>query len=182
MALNENDERLLQALAADPVARRALVEHGARVMPDHPIVRQEASNASAFDDRVKPLQDKITELEKRLSEKTNLDELDRRRASVRSAPFYFNDEQIKELEERMVKDRNLYGDYTEAARYYQYQDMPTHPSSAPAGITPFGRRTKPEENWRSMIKDPKSRLWKDRKNLMREQWEEGSRELSRRAR
>jgi hypothetical protein len=33
-----------------------------------------------------------------------------------------------------------------------------------------------------MIKDPKSRLWKDRKNLLREQWEAGSQELSKRAR
>jgi hypothetical protein len=182
MALSEQDEKLMSLLASDPAARRELVKHGARLMPDHPVVRQEATTESAFDDKVKPLKEKIEELEKQLHEKTSRDMWEARRESVRKAPFYFTDEQILELEERMRKDGTLYKDYVAAARYYQFEDQPTHPSSAPTGITPFGRRTKGEEDWRKMIKDPKSRLWKDRKNLMREQWEAGSAELNRRTR
>jgi hypothetical protein len=184
MPLNEQDARLLELLASDPAARRELVKHGARLMPDHPVVRQEASTSTAFDDKVKPLQEKIEELEKELKNKDGRDLLHARRSEVTGAPFYFNEAQVKELEERMMKDGdgNLYGSYAAAARYYQYQDQPTHPAGGPTGITPFGRRTKEEENWRSMIKDPKSRLWKDRKNLMREQWEAGSAELSKRTR
>lgn len=183
MALSDQDERLLALLASDPAARRELVKHGSRLMPDHPVVRQEASTESAFDSKVKPLQDKIEELEKELRNKDNRDLLSARRSEVTGPPFYFNEAQVQELEDRMRKDGdgNLYGSYAAAARYYQYQDQPTHPSGGPAAITPFGRRTPAEENWRKMIKDPTSRLWKDRKNLMREQWKAGSEELSRRA-
>ena len=179
MALNEQDEKLLSLLASDPDARRELVRHGARLMPDHPVVKQEAANSSQLDDRVKPLKEEIEELKKKLLEKTNTDMIQDRRSSVKGPPFFFTDEQVRELEERMTKDHNLYGSYAEAARYYQFQDQPTHPHSPPGGMTPFGRKTKEEQNWRDMIKDPKSRLWKDRKNFMREQWEEGSRNLSR---
>ena len=184
MALSEQDEKLMALLASDPAARRELVKHGARLMPDHPVVRQEASHESAFEDKVKPLKEEIEELKKELTKKTNSDLLAARRGEVTGPPFYFTDAQIQELEERMRKDGdgNLYGSYAAAARYYQYQDQPTHPASAPTGITPFGRRTQAEEDWRKMIKDPKSRLWKDRKNLMREQWEAGSADLNKRAR
>jgi hypothetical protein len=181
MPLNDQDARLMELLASDPAARRELVKHGARLMPDHPVVRQEASTTGALEDKLKPLQDKIEDLEKKLQEKLGRDMWEARRDEVRKAPFFFNQEQILELEDRMRKDGTVYGSFADAARYYQYQDQPTHPSGAPTGITPFGRRTKEEENWRSMIKDPKSRLWKDRKNLMREQWKAGSEELSRRA-
>src|SRR5580692_11351666 len=184
MPLNDQDARLMELLASDPAARRELVKHGARLMPDHPVVRQEASHESAFDDKVKPLKEEIEELKKELTQKTNRDLLAARRSEVTGPPFYFNEAQIQELEERMRKDGdgNLYGSYAAAARYYQYQDQPTHPSSAPTGINPFGRRPGAKEDWRKMIKDPKSRLWKDRKNLLREQWEAGSQELSKRAR
>jgi hypothetical protein len=180
MALNEQDERLLSLLASDPDARRELVRHGARLMPDHPVVKQEAATSSSFEERVKPLQAEIEELKKELTAKTGRDMWEARRDEVRRAPFFLNDEQILELEDRMRKDGNQYKSYPEALKYYQYMDQPTHPHSAPGGITPFGRKTKEEQNWRSMIKDPKSRLWKDRKNFMREQWEEGSRDLSNR--
>jgi len=180
MALNEQDEKLLSLLASDPDARRELVRHGARLMPDHPVVKQEAATVSQFEQQVKPLKDEIEDLKKELAAKTGRDMWEARREELRRAPFHFNEEQILEFEDRLRKDGNQYKSYTEAARYYQLQDQPTHPHTPPGGMTPFGRRTKEEENWRSMIKDPKSRLWKDRKNLMREQWEEGSRDLSRR--
>lgn len=179
MALNEQDERLLSLLASDPDARRELIRHGARLMPDHPVVKQDAANNSIFESQVKPLKDEIEELKKELTAKTGRDMWESRREEVRRSPFYLNDEQILELEDRMRKDGNQYKSYPEALRYYQFQDQPTHPTAAPGGMTPFGRKTKEEQNWRSMIKDPKSRLWKDRKNFMREQWEEGSRNLSR---
>jgi hypothetical protein len=179
MALNEQDEKLLSLLASDPAARRELVRHGARLMPDHPVVRQEAASSTDFDDRVKPLKDEIEELKKELTAKTGRDMWESRRDEVRRAPFYLNDEQILELEDRMRKDGNQYKSYPEALKYYQYMDQPTF-NPGPGGMTPFGRKTKEEQNWRSMIKDPKSRLWKDRKNFMREQWEAGSRDLSNR--
>jgi hypothetical protein len=176
----EDDLQLLSLLASDPDARRELVRHGARLMPNHPVVKQEAAIGNQFESTVKPLKDEIEELKKELTAKTGRDMWESRRDEVRRAPFYLNDEQILELEDRMRKDGNQYKSYPEALKYYQYMDQPTHPSSAPGGMTPFGRKTKEEQNWRSMIKDPKSRLWKDRKNFMREQWEEGSRDLSNR--
>lgn len=184
MPLNEQDERLLALLANDPAARRELVKHGARLMPDHPVVRQEASAESRFEDIAKPLKEEIETLKKKLLEKTNTDEIQSRRASVKGPPFFFTDEQVAELEARMVKDQNMYGSYVEAARYYQYQDMPTHPTSVPGGVTPFGRRTTAENNWRNRIKNPKDDIWdkNKRKEIMRKEWEEGSRELNNRAR
>jgi hypothetical protein len=184
MALSEQDERLLSLIASDPEARRELVKHGARLMPDHPVVRQEAGVEKQFETHVKPLQDEIEDLKKKLLAKTNTDEIQSRRASVKGPPFFFNDEQIAELEARMVKDQNMYGSYVEAARYYQYQDMPTHPTSVPTGVTPFGRRTKAEDDWRQRVKDPKNDIWdkNKRKTLMREQWRQGSEELNRRSR
>jgi hypothetical protein len=184
MPLTEQDARLLELLASDPTARRELVKHGARLMPDHPVVRAEASTETRLEDNLKPLKEEIADLKKKLLEKTNTDDLQSRRASVKGPPFHFSDEQVAELEARMVKDNNMYGSYVEAAKYYQYQDQPTHPTSLPGGITPFGRRTKAEDNWRNRIKNPKDDIWNKnkRKEILRKEWEEGSRELSNRLR
>ena len=180
MATEDDDRNFLALLAADPDARQALVRHGERLKSTHPAVRQAAAEMTQLEQQVKPLKEEIEELRKQLQEKTGRDMWESRREEVRKAPFFLNDEQILELEDRMRKDGNQYKSYPEALRYYQFQDQPTHPHTPPGGMTPFGRKTREEQNWRDMIKDPKSRLWKDRKNFMREQWEEGSRDLSRR--
>jgi hypothetical protein len=175
MALPENDERLFNLLANDPAARNAMLSHAKRLNPSLSIPEIDAAAAveEKINSALKPWQERVDELQKKLDEKFNKDTLESRRAEVKGAPFFFNDEQIHELEERMMKDRNMYGNYAEAARYYQYQDMPNHPTGAP--LSPFSRRTPGSEDWRSMVRDPKNPIFdkRKRKDILSKKWDEG---------
>lgn len=176
--MTEADEQLFNLLSSDPVARRDLLKHAKRIKPELSIPEIDAASEieTRINDSIEPYKKELAEVKEQLGKKLSTDMLEQRRDSVRGAPFYLSDAQITELEERMHKDGNLYGSYPEALRYYQYQDSPVHPSGSP-GISPFGRKASGGEDWRKMVKDPKSRLWKDRKNLMRENWQEASKEL-----
>ena len=66
----------------------------------------------------------------------------------------------------------MYGSYAEAARYYQYQDAPNHPTGAPM----FSRHAPAEDDWRGMIKDPKSGIFdkRKRKEILDKKWKESA--------
>jgi len=175
--MEPQDVELFQLLAADPQARRDMEAHGLRLGSKHPALAQTSALKEEINGAVKPFQEKIAELEKALKEKTSADLLEARRASVKKAPFHFTDEQVTELEGRMMKDGNMYSSYEEAARYYQYQDSPQHPTST--GFSPFSRRAPQSEDWRSMMSDPK--FVKDKKarhKILKDKWDEASKGLA----
>ncbi len=175
--INDADAYLFNLLKNDPSARGDLLKHAKRIDPKLSIPEVDAANAveEKISSALKPHLLEIEELKKKLGEKTREDIIASRRDEVRKSPFYFNDEQIAELEKRMCEDQNQYGSYTAAARYYQYQDMPNHPTGGPA-LHPFQRHAPEEDDWRSMTKDPKSGIFdrRKRKEILGKKWREAA--------
>jgi hypothetical protein len=168
------EARIYNLLAQDPQARRDLLAHYKRLNPQASVPEIDAAAAveEKINSALKPWQERVEDLQKKLDEKSKTDMIESRRAEVRGAPFYFNDDQVKELEERMIKDRNMYGSYAEAARYYQYQDAPNHPTGSPI----FSQRNPQENDWRALIKDPKSGIFdkRKRKEILDKKWKESA--------
>ena len=93
---------------------------------------------------------------------------------MRRSPFNYNDDQIKALEDRMNKDedKNLYGSYAAAARYYQSKDQPLLPQGG--SQLGYGGRPISEAKWKEEIQDPKSPYRnsnrRERQKSAREAW------------
>ncbi len=170
------EARIFNILSRDPQARRDLLAHYKRLDPQAsvPEIDAAAEVEEKITSALKPWQERVEELQKKLDDKSKTDMIESRRGEVRGAPFYFSDAQITDLEERMIKDRNMYGSYAEAARYYQYQDAPNHPTGAP--LNPFSRHVDGEDEWRAMIKDPKSGIFdkRKRKEILDKKWKESA--------
>lgn len=180
MPLSEQDAQFYTQLANDPIARPALMKHLKRINPDLSLPEIDAQERleTQVQERLKPLQDEITELKTQVGKKLTDDLRDRLQSSVRQHPWNLNDEQVKELEARMHKSPVMFPDYVEALKYFRYEDAPNHPQGIPS-LSPFGHKSAQTESWRELVSDPKSPVWTDRKNYMREEWAKGSDELSR---
>jgi hypothetical protein len=170
------EARIYNLLAQDPQARRDLLAHYKRLNPQASVPEIDAAAAveEKINSALKPWQERVEDLQKKLDEKSKTDMIESRRSEVRGAPFYFSDEQIAELEKRMLEDgdRNLYGSYKAAARHYQLEDSMNHPTGAPI----FSRHTQQENDWRALIKDPKSGIFdkRKRKDILDKKWKESA--------
>lgn len=184
MELSEVDAQLWQTLVSDPEARQKLLREAKRINPKLPIPEVDAEEriSARVSTEVESYKKEVEELKSQLQKKMSGDIVNDRRNSVKKAPYFLTDEQVAELEGRMIKDGNQYGSYEEALKYYQFQDSPTHPTGRPIS-SPFTNKAAGQEDWRKMIHDPKSPLFdkRKRKEMNQKIWRETSEELSRQA-
>ena len=127
----------------------------------HPAVKENIEFKSRIEDHLKPLRDENAELKKRLDQREHEDAYARQRDSVRKAPFGFNDEKIKKLEERMQSpdspmfppiDSQGRTAYQAAAMHFAHQDSPVGSSTFP--VMDWTGPSKGTESWRGLLTEP----------------------------
>lgn len=186
MALTAADEKAFTIIANTPELRATMLEGLKKAgFTDHPAVKEHTDFEARLGAHLKPLEEKNSELQKRLDERERMETYQRQRDSVRKGPFGFNDDKISKLEERMrAKDAPQFAEvdgagrtaYQQAAMYFQHQDNPVSESTFP--VMDFAGPSRKAETWRELMnesdpnKNPLRMDRRQRRRLADKLWEE----------
>lgn len=190
MPLTDVDLKAFTFAANNPKLRQKLLE-GLKEegYTDHPLIRENDDFNQRLESKIKPILEENAELKKRLDAREKEETWTRQRESVKKAPFKFNEDKIKKLEERMAsKDAPSFPEfdsqgrtaYQNAALYFQHQDTPIGASTFP--VLDFAGPSKTQESWRELLnetdksKNPIYMNRRERRRLGDKLWEEAKAE------
>jgi hypothetical protein len=140
---------------SDPEAREALQRHLVRVGKtrnlnfNFPDLQAKDAAKSAASEVIKPYEEKISELEKKMLERDALDALAAKRDSIKALGA--SPAEIEAVERLMVDKGMYFENYAEALEYYRYKNKP---------LTPSGRENSFTRRFPG-IEDPKEHVLKD---------------------
>jgi hypothetical protein len=183
--LSETDARIYTALARDPQARRVLAPEVRRLVPEVPLPEYDAqiANEKAISEAVRPLQERLEQMEKEKKERDSNEYWQAQRGILKTR-YGYNDKQVSEFEERLAKEfKNGQLDYGDLHAYFQSKDYPLPPGNVNIGLN-GSARGQLEQEWRAQMKNPEtnpgSRAFKgDRREYFRNLWNKAQEDLPR---
>jgi len=176
--LTDLDKQIYAALNADPEARSKLLPEVKRLFPNVPLngYDEKVAAEKSVEERVKPLMERIDELQAKIKQKDDNEFWENQRNILRKDGV--PDTEIKKFEERMAKEwSGGQMDYGDIYRYFQLKDAPLSPSSAGIGFS-GARRSDMEEDWRTNLKNdptknPSHKLFKGNKaRHFKDRWDQ----------
>lgn len=158
---------ILQAMTRNPETRSRTLRDIKTVRPQMviPEVDARAEIEADFESKLKPLQEQYEALKRERMEDKIQAELERDRADVRKR-FQLSDEDLKAVEQLML-DKKL-PSHDSAAKVYLMERTPL----SPRGFTRPEVAAQKGEDWRQELRNPKSRLFTDRKQYLNEKFSE----------
>jgi len=143
-----------------------------------PWLDQEEEIQRAVDERLKKHEEEVALLRRQLVEREATEANERAVNKLKRAPFNLDDGEIEEVK-KIVTEKQQQGELISmetAARYYMamHSQVPARNSVA----MPFStRNARPKDDFRKLLRDPKSPLFTDTQNHCRqafdEAWDEG---------
>ncbi len=148
-----------------------------------PWTEQEDAVEAKVNERIKTYEDKVTDLQRRLLEKDASEANERQINRLKRAPFNLDESEIDEVK-KIVTDKQKEGELISletAARFFMsmHQQVPSRSLASPFGAP---KAQRPKNDFRKMLKDPKSPFFTDFKSYydkeFDEAWDEGLQQIS----
>jgi hypothetical protein len=124
MSLEQRDELalLMKNLAEDPATRKEVLRLTKKVRPNLPIPELELEDYT--ERKVNAAEERVMQLEAKLREKDAVDELEKRRAKLKSKGLAQTDEDIQEIEKLMLEQGMT--NHETAAQYWELDEASSY--------------------------------------------------------